>query len=365
MAYAMKKFLFQAISRAFTGWLSWYDEVKEQERLLRRGLMRMIKAKISAAYNTWSSWYIALTQERFALRRAMSKWAADGLLSAFTRWRSGRAAEKMELHARAAAFWLNGSLTRAWVTWRDGCAKARGIWAIIRRLESRHEAEKDELLEEIKRLRQLLSERTYAKPPKITFVDNEEDEAKLLKAAKMWANIKLAKAFNTLKWELEMARRNRSSALKIMTHWCNQALSRGWNSWRISYAAALAAKRSLGFWVNRAVAAAWNTWTSWVEDLQRQRASARNALLRWRHMQLHMGFNTWRSLLMDGIRRKNAMLRAVLRWGGSELFAAFGYWHETAEKIRVAELEFRAYLTKSYDPTSRSRSNSPVRGDAF
>merc|ERR1711990_346934 len=154
--------------------------------------------------------------------------------------------------------------------------------------------------------------------------------------------------FNKWMWDARQAR---------------EQLSKGWNSWRISHAEALAVKRSLGFWVNRVVAAAWNTWTSYVEDLQRQKASARNALLRWRHMQLHLGFNTWRSLLMDGIRRKNAMLRAVLRWGGSELFAAFGYWRETAEKIRVAELEFRAYLTKSYDPqerSSRSRSRSPL-----
>merc|ERR1719247_1523269 len=124
-------------------------------------------------------------------------------------------------------------------------------------------------------------------------------------------------------------------------------------------------KRSMAFWVNRAVAAAWNSWIAWVDDLHRQRMSARNAVMRWRHMQLYSGFNTWRQILTDGIRRKNAMLRAVLRWGGSELFAAFGYWRETAEKIRVAELEFRAYLTKSYDPTERSRSRSrtasPVR----
>merc|ERR1712205_276053 len=86
-------------------------------------------------------------------------------------------------------------------------------------------------------------------------------------------------------------------------------------------------------------------------------------VLRWKHRFMFIGFNTWRSKLAEEIYDKNTMLRAILRWGGSELLAGFGYWRETAEKIRVAELEFRAYLTKSYDPTerSRSRSASPTR----
>merc|ERR1711975_137942 len=132
----------------------------------------------------------------------------------------------------------------------------------------------------------------------------------------------------------------------------------GYNSWRAYYFEILAMRRSMAFWKNQAVAQAWNTWVAWVDDLHRQRMSARNAVMRWRYMQLYAGFNTWRSSLSDGIRRKNAMLRAVLRWGGSELLAAFGYWRETSEKIRVAELEFLAYLTKSYDPSERSRSRS-------
>jgi len=222
-------------------------------------------------------------------------------------------------------------------------------------LELKHRAEKDELLEEIERLRQLLMNRDYYDRPKIS---TEDDEAKLLKALKMWTHLALARGFNTLKWELEMARRNRRTALKTMTFWCNQALVKGYNSWREYYAQILAMKRSMAFWINQAIARCWNSWTEWVQALHAQRRAARNAVMRWRFMQLFSAFNTWRSSLTDGIRRKNAMLRAVLRWGGSELLAAFGYWRETAEKIRVAELEFRAYLTKSYDPTERSRSRS-------
>jgi hypothetical protein len=328
---------------------------------VRRALARWIKQQLSAAFNTWCQWYADLIAERDALQRAVARWNAQGLLAAFTWWREGRMESQLELHARAALYWLNRTMAVAWTTWREGCAKSRGIFAIIRRLELRHQAEKEELLEEIERLRKLLMDRDYRPAPKIDYT--EEDTAKLMKAVKMWQRQQLARGFNTLKWELQMARQNRSMALKVMTYWCNQQLIKAYNSWREYYFEILAIKRSVGFWKNRSIAAAWNSWVTFVDDLHRQRMSARNAVMRWQYMQLFAGFNTWRSSLSDGIRRKNAMLRAVLRWGGSELLASFGYWRETAEKIRVAELEFRAYLTKSYDPTerSRSRSASPVR----
>merc|ERR1711918_30495 len=119
-------------------------------------------------------------------------------------------------------------------------------------------------------------------------------------------------------------------------HWRNRALSAAWNTWRETYFSLLAMRRALGYLKHRKLAAAWNTWVAFIEEIMQ-------------HQFLYMAFNTWRAALAMAIHEKNTMLRAILRWGGSELLAAFGYWRETAEKIRVAELEFRAYLTKSYD----------------
>jgi len=302
--------------------------MKYQKMMLRKGLMRMIQRQLSAA---------------------------------FTQWREGKVISQLDLHSRAALFWLNQVLGSAWRTWRETCDKNRTIWRIIRKIEIKHEAETAELLEEIERLRNLLKERTYYQRPQIEY---DEDDTKLLKAVKMWQNMALARGMNTLKFEMEAARRNRTLALRTMTFWCNQAMARAYNSWRAYYAEILALRRSMGFWQNRALGAAWNTWWAYVEALHRSRNAAKNSIMRWRHAKLYSCFNTWRDILNDGIRRQNAMMRAVLRWGGSELFAAFGYWRETAEKIRVAELEFRAYLTKSYDPTERSRSRSRTSSPA-
>merc|ERR1712146_649499 len=100
-----------------------------------------------------------------------------------------------------------------------------------------------------------------------------------------------------------------------MTFWCNQAMATCYHRWRAYYFELLAMRRSLGFWKNRALGAAWNTWVAWVEDLHRQRMSARNAVMRWRHMQLYSGFNTWRQILTDGIlQERNASRSAALGW---------------------------------------------------
>merc|ERR1711959_798767 len=152
--------------------------------MLRRGLKRMIQRSLATAYTTWALWYQDLIAERTALRRALAKWTGDALMAALTWWREGRMESQLELHARAALYWLNRTMAVAWTTWREGCAKSRGIFAIIRRLELRHQAEKDELLEEIESLRKLLMDRDYRPAPKVDYT--EEDTAKLMKAVKMW-----------------------------------------------------------------------------------------------------------------------------------------------------------------------------------
>jgi len=252
-------------------------------------------------------------------------------LWAFTLWREGREISQHDLHVRAAAYWLNGQLSSAWKKWRYVYENGRELWYIIQRIERRHAEERAELEEEIARLRKLLGERAYMRGPR----DFDESEEKMLKAIKMWQHIALARGYNKLKYEAEEARRIRMLARQALGHWINRLLSQG-----------------------------FNTWCMWYEDLLHQRATVNNAIQRWRKGQMFAAFNRWRDVLTAGLRRKNAMLRAVLRWGGSELFAAFGYWRETAEKIRVAELEFRAYLTKSYDPAERSRSRSRTSSPA-
>jgi len=268
----VRKFLYQALTKGYNAWYDWYLDMKEQERCVRKALAKWIKQKLSAAFNSWNEWYQDLIAERLAIRRALAKWANGQVLNAFTWWRTGRLESQLELHSRAALFWLNRMMGGAWRTWREGAAS--------------HQAEKDELLEEIERLRKVLMDGNYIHMPKLS---GEEDHAKLLKAMKMWQHLALARGFNTLKWALAVARDNRSVALKVMTYWCNQQIAKGFNSWRAFYFEMLALKRSMSFWINRAMGAAWNTWVTWVDDLHRQRMAARNAVMRWRYMQLYAG----------------------------------------------------------------------------
>jgi len=359
MGGAIRRLVHRKLSMAWEKWQYEAACMKAEKKAIFGAITRMLKRALSMAFEKWQFETEKALQERRAMRRALGRWIQGALARAFDMWRNGRSINQLELHARAAVFWMNRGLACGWNTWRETCSKNRGIWAIIHRLELKHRAEKDELLAEIERLRQMLSQRTYARPAAGSFMDDED--AKMFKAAKMWQNLALARGYNKMLADLRQARREKIMALKVLTFWTNQALVKAWNTWREDYFRTLAAKRAMGFWVNRAVAAAWNTWLNFIQELNRQKSSARNAIMRWRYMQLYAGFNTWRQSLLNGIRRKNAMLRAILRWGGSELLAGFGYWRETAEKIRIAELEFRAYLTKSYDPQDPTRSSSPTR----
>merc|ERR1712046_17171 len=199
----------------------------------------------------------------------------------------------------------------AWRTWYEKWEQFNSMRELLRRLEERHQREKQALLLEIERLRKLIMDREIRRE-----MEFDDDDRKLAHALKMMQNRALAMAYNKLKYEAELARDNLDAAKHVLGHWMNRALSAAYNTWRETYFSLLA---------------------------------MRNAILRWKHRFMFIGFNTWRSKLAEEIYDKNTMLRAILRWGGSELLASFGYWRETAEKIRVAELEFRAYLTKSYD----------------
>merc|ERR1712227_877725 len=319
--------------------------------------MGFMNQALNAGFNRWIEWYHDYLEQQRLLRRGLYSWNANGMMWAFTWWRTGRFESVLDLHSRAASYWINRELAMAWRTWYEKWEQFNSMRELLRRLEERHQREKQALLLEIERLRKLIMDREIRRE-----MEFDDDDRKLAHALKMMQNRALAMAYNKLKYEAELARDNLDAAKHVLGHWMNRALSAAYNTWRETYFSLLAMRRALGYMKHRKLAAAWNTWVALMEDIRGQQFAMRNAILRWKHRFMFIGFNTWRSKLAEEIYDKNTMLRAILRWGGSELLASFGYWRETAEKIRVAELEFRAYLTKSYDPTerSRSRSASPV-----
>jgi hypothetical protein len=318
--------------------------MRQQRLLAKKAMARWIHAALFMGFNRWISWYQDYLEQQRSLRRALYQWNANGLMWAFTWWRTGRFESVLDLHSRAAAFWLNREMGMAWKTWHDKYQKFNSMKELLRRLEERHQHEKQALLLEIERLRKLIMDRELRRE-----MEWDDDDRKLAHALKMMKNRALAMAYNKLKYEVQLARERMEHLKHVLGHWRNRALSAAWNTWRETYFSLLAMRRALGYLKHRKLAAAWNTWVAFIEEIMQQQFAMRNAVLRWQHQFLYMAFNTWRAALAMAIHEKNTMLRAILRWGGSELLAAFGYWRETAEKIRVAELEFRAYLTKSYD----------------
>jgi len=340
----MRKFLNQALFAAFNRWTFWYAELMEQKRIGRLAMARWANQALFMGFNRWIEWYDDYVNQQKALRRALYSWNANGLMWAFTWWRTGRHESVLDLHSRAAAFWLNREMGMAWSTWYDQYQRYISMSGLLRRLEERHRREKEALLLEIERLRKLIMDREMRRE-----MESDDDDRRLNHALKMMQNRAIAGAWNKLKYEVELAKDNRSSIGHVLGHLRNRQLSKGYNTWRETYFSLLAMRRALLYMKNRQLSAAWNTWVAFLEDIRRQQFAMRNAVLRWQHQFIYIAFNTWRQALADALHEKNVMLRAILRWGGDAMLASFGYWRETAEKIRVAELEFRAYLTKSYE----------------
>eukprot|EP00658_Telonema_sp_P-2_P022403 TRINITY_DN18955_c0_g1_i5.p1 TRINITY_DN18955_c0_g1~~TRINITY_DN18955_c0_g1_i5.p1 ORF type:complete len:310 (-),score=93.50 TRINITY_DN18955_c0_g1_i5:141-1070(-) len=307
-------------------------------------MARFINQALFACFNRWLQWYEDVLAQQQAARRALYSWNANGLMWGFTWWRVGRHDSVLDLHSKAAAFWLNREMGMAFATWSEQYQQYMSMSALLRRLEERHQREKEALLLEIERLRKLIMDREMRRE-----IEFDDDDRKLNHALKMMMNRSMAMAYQKLKYEVQLAQDNADSARHVLGHLRNRQISKGYNTWRETYFSLLAMRRALGYMVHRQISAAWNTWVAYLEDIHRQGLAMRNAVLRWQQQFLYSAFNAWRQVLRDSMHDKNTMLRAILRWGGSELLSSFGYWRETAEKIRVAELEFRAYLTKSYD----------------
>jgi len=263
---------------------------------------------------------------------------------AFTWWRTGRFENVLDLHSKAAAFWLNREMGMAWRTWHEKYCKFKEMRDLLARLEARHQREKEALLQEIERLRKLIMDRELKRQ-----ADWDDDDRKLAHALKMMQNRALAAAFNKLKYEAQMARENKDALTGVLGHWINRAISAAYNTWRETYFSLLAMRRAAMYMKNRAIAAAWNSWIAMIDEMNRQRDAMYNSVKRWQKPAVVWCLQHMARCIGNGIHEKNTMLRAILRWGGSELLVSFEYWRETAMKIRVAELEFRAYLTKSYD----------------
>merc|ERR1712093_366663 len=175
-------------------------------------------------------WYHDYLEQQRALRRALYSWNANGLMWAFTWWRTGRFESVLDLHSRAASYWINREMAAAWRTWYDKWSQFNSMRELLQRLEERHQQEKAALLKEIERLRKLIMDREIRRE-----MEFDDDDRKLNHALRMMQNRALAMAYNKLKYELELARDTRDAGKHVLGHWMNRALSAAYNTWRETY----------------------------------------------------------------------------------------------------------------------------------
>merc|ERR1711959_302807 len=106
-------------------------------------MARFVNQALFQGYNRWLEWYDDYINQQKALRRALYSWNANGLMWAFTWWRTGRFESVLDLHSRAASFWLNREMGMAWRTWHEKYCKFKEMRDLLARLEARHQREKE------------------------------------------------------------------------------------------------------------------------------------------------------------------------------------------------------------------------------
>merc|ERR1711971_451565 len=105
-------------------------------------------------------------------------------------------------------------------TWYEKWVQYNSMRELLHRLEERHQREKQALLLEIERLRKLIMDREIRRE-----MEFDDDDRKLAHALKMMQNRALAKAYNKMKYEAELANDTLDSAKHVLGHWMNRALS--------------------------------------------------------------------------------------------------------------------------------------------
>jgi len=76
-------------------------------------------------------------------------------------------------------------------------------------------------------------------------------------------------------------------------------------------------------------------------------------LARWLKMNMSRSLNKWRDCSAVTRRTKMALKRIAYRWRGDKMYKAFSKLRDYAEAVRIKELEFQAYYTRTLTPTSK------------
>jgi len=128
------------VSLAFNAWWETACAMADEQRMLRRGLMRMLQRGLAQAYEGWRSYLQMVNENKATMMHFVNRMMQRQLSKAFESWQA-RTEELLQQAATADQVlrrMLHGKMYTAWSTWYDWFRFGR-----LRILEARCENEKE------------------------------------------------------------------------------------------------------------------------------------------------------------------------------------------------------------------------------
>ena len=121
----------------------------------------------------------------------------------------------------------------------------------------------------------------------------------------------------------EVERLRKMMARMAMKKWMNASLSRAWNKWRYELRRTRLAKKVAKRWIHRALSKAWLAWVLMVLEKKRLRSVAKKVVARWKHRIIAQA---WQCLYEDHLQKKrlrHLTSRALSKWKVSFVYTAY------------------------------------------
>ena len=120
----------------------------------------------------------------------------------------------------------------------------------------------------------------------------------------------------------EAERLKKMMARMAMKKWMNASLSQAWNKWRYELRRTRLGERVAKRWTHRVWSKAWVAWESMVAEKKRLRAVAKMVVARWKHRIIAQAWQSWYEDHLQKKRLRHLTSRALSKWKVSFVYTA-------------------------------------------
>ena len=350
---------------AFTGWRLTAVEMKRQEVIVRRALLRILQRGAARLFFHWNGmvrskriWEKKLQRSERFLASLINR----TLHRSYFRWKEAtRQLREMEVKVRRQLLrWTEKTLESRFMDWIDAVTESRNAAEEAER--SRREWERKVARSE--RFLLAIQNKTinaafvqWSVNWKIAKVDRHRIRTSVARMQKRWT----FKSFNAWTSAVERAKRQRSLVRFCIARMLERRKSSAFYEWADKLEAkrlhkeeqagdwrsgVQKAERFILVWLKRSLGHAFIRWRNNARDLVIQRRKVRTCVVRMSQRRCLSAFNTWhdnaRSL---GIQRRKVQT-CVVRISQRRCFSAFNSWYTNARSLGIQRRKVQTVVVR-------------------